>query len=942
MAAFDYLTQLFQGSEKMRGLSGGVGSAVALDDANSFYNFRLRRHYTDEEITDEPHRLWFTNDDPDARTGLGPHIAEILGEGQRFGDVLVVLADDNWDWCEDIDGFREVVHQMINDRFRAFLAEQGVAPPSRPLGLWMVRDRSDDIGGADFGLVDGEFITGLLPNLYRAPGADSKPVVTLHMNIPGAWDGYRQVGQLFDDQPLMTVGNHWLDNVRHDALREAALYRLQRDDEGGFFHIVNPDLQGRYQLHTTESDGTSVITLATREGEALAYLVLAVEDDAADAAPEPARAASSAPAPMAASAEATPDIAAPMMGDDFAIVDSGGVRAQPMASSVHRGRGGRTILPEAQTDRIFTLQERGVLFQKVHFHKFMLGYDVYVGTRGEVGTFVQPVSATFQIRASSVSLVADADNVAFNGQHLPKGESVLIDGDAVVEIGNQRLEYRDLSQIDAEGWPYVGEIRRPASSTYMLWGQQYAIGRSRDCRVVLPDDKHQDNIVWKPGVVEGAMIKSKKGDIPKSQFYTDSIMVSAEHAAIDLSLDAACLETKSSGAYSFIRRDGELLPVYPSRKEGPSQRDLIPGDEILIGNCLFHVGFAPAEDTVMPVAPAPRLSSDSLVDAMTYADAEPSVSLPPPGLPDPGDDDEPLTPRASASAMAGLDDDPAPPSGFHARPEPSVAPSPAVSSSTAQSRSRESTALHVPEPREAAPVAAPAPAVASGDVVVVREGEAKVELVRPARLVHIGWVISGSVDVGNHAGCEVVIPESQLDAAQTFAPAIYFSVKVRGRKATFTPGPAAHEVRVDGQVAFAGDVATRTLSVVRRDDEGEEDFTVDLTFAEDTALPDPRARLLSVDLDEPLAKALFVRGFPLRQPHRVALNGLEATGTFDGQRLALTGYLDTYRIGGGYRPVFVQAGGDRFVTAPEDGADIVLAAGDRIVVDGAVYRFETA
>ena len=31
---------------------------VHLDDANSFFNFRLRQHYTDDEIAENPARIW--------------------------------------------------------------------------------------------------------------------------------------------------------------------------------------------------------------------------------------------------------------------------------------------------------------------------------------------------------------------------------------------------------------------------------------------------------------------------------------------------------------------------------------------------------------------------------------------------------------------------------------------------------------------------------------------------------------------------------------------------------------------------------------------------------------------------------------------------------------------------------------------------------------------
>jgi hypothetical protein len=253
MAAFDWVNRLFQGGEQTRGLSGSTHGAVALDDANSFYNYRLRRHYTDADIGLTPQRVWHTNDDLEARTGLGKHVTEALTEGQRFTDVLVVLSADDYDQAMDRDAdFDTRITQVLGDAFEEFVKKTALPPSTRRLGVWLVREGADEIGGADFGLVDGEFITGILPNLYRQPGEQSRPVLVLHANLPGVWEGYREIGRLYDDQVLFSIGNHWLDSFAHPNLREAALYRLQLDEDGGFFHIVNPDLQDRYEVMTRE------------------------------------------------------------------------------------------------------------------------------------------------------------------------------------------------------------------------------------------------------------------------------------------------------------------------------------------------------------------------------------------------------------------------------------------------------------------------------------------------------------------------------------------------------------------------------------------------------------------------------------------------------------------------------------------------------------------
>lgn len=996
MAAFDWINKMFQGTEQMRGLSGGVGSAVALDDANSFYNFRLRRHYTDFDVVADPHRLWFTNDDRDARTGLGPHIAEALTEGQRFTDVLIVMSEDDFDRATEEDAsYADTVAQVLREALDDFLSKSAIGPMTRPLGVWLVREGAEEIGGADFGLFDGEFVTGLMPNLYRGPGPTSDALIGVHVNLPGVWEGYREVGRLFDDQVLFTLGDHWLDNFHHASLREAALYRLQRDADGAFFHVINPDLQDRYQVTHSDQGGTSVITLSTNEGEPLAHIVLAVLD-----ADEPAvdAAASADPADLGDTFTAESDLAPPMLLDDGpAPVDL------PVSP---RSRGSKTIIPEAHAERIFTLQERGALLQRVHFSAFMLGYDVFLGSRGELGTVVKNPAATFEVRKKTVSLLANADNVRMDGEPIPPGESRLIEGDAVIEVGTQRLEYRELRGVDVDGWPYVGEIRRPASSTYMLWGREYTVGRSRDCKVVLPDEPQNANIVWKPKVGDGATIKSKTGEIPKSRFYTDSIMVASEHAAFQLTDDQPYIACRARHCYAFVRRHGQVHPLYPTTSgDGVHEAPLQPGDEVLVGNCLFHVGFTSSGEQAIAPAPAPRVSADSLVDALSMPsfDAEEApapleMPRPRPRIPTPVDNlpldvDEAaappkIDPEAEAALSAGhrsqpdedevaADEPPAPlggyagiempsPSSFSREPEPDDVP-------TAQVVEEEDDLAPpalIDEPEEqpapaaappaAPPPVAPAPATPSaagdtspveapptsapavgGDVVVVDDQDAQLELGRPGRLVQVGWMVNGQVSCGNHADADLVLPENRIAEDQAFEARTYFQLRVRGRRARLEVTDAA-EVRVDGDAPAPDpydDLEGRTISVIRRDDFGDEDFTVDLRVVADTALPDPRARLVEIDTEEPLAEALVVRGLPKGTVRELALGGLTVQARFDGASLTLSDYLATYRTDAGFRKVFVQTGGGRFVTAPEDGAPIQLAAGDRLVVDGAVYRF---
>jgi len=1169
--AFEWVAGLFQ-SEQTRGLSGDSANTVALDDANPYYNYRLRRHKADGDLVERPALLWYTSPYVKRRQGLGTHVASEVGEGvANYTDVLVILSAEDHDRAAD-EWFDETT-RVLQGEFETYCRREGFSRlhAHRPVALRILRDGSDEMGGQQLGLGAGEFVTGLLPNLYTGPVRGSFPVIGVNVNLPGVWEGYQEVGRLYNDQILFTLGNHWLDNFRHPSLEQAALYRLRQYPDGSFVHIVNPDLQDSYQVTTANQGGASVLTLATRGGKPLAYIVLAVIDPPSArpggtppplSTPTPSAPSSKPPTPSAKKDDGVPHIAPPMLADE------------PSGPSTGPNKmGSKTIVPDAPSERIFTLQERGAMLQKVHFSAFMLGYDVYLGRRGELGTHHDNPAATFQVRKRSVSIVAHMEGVKVGGRPVPADVEVPIEGDMGIEFGGQRFEYRDLRWVKAEGWPYVGEIRRPASSTYMIWGEEYQVGRSRECRVVLPDEPRNDNIHWKPSMGDGATIRTRTKEIPKSRFYTDSIMVASEHATIDLKKENPEVVCMAKHCYVYVRRpqaDGSsVLELYPtSTGNQPQATALTPGDEVLIGNCLFHVGFTPASGATA-TAPAPLVdfteSSDDLADAVPSPDLgsleegtpppasprDPSIAPPalidfdeddadvqePPGIappamlddaetvpsmdplgtppgapwaddeetlgsedippppppagppplvvppPAPEDapdmdavppplelntgpdsilddieesEDEPTTPglvvppdldgpayepsdalkgstgvatgeeffqppvelgqdvggwdqdswddqpkglgavldaaddesvddAPTGSAqlpLADLDDEPSSvPTPFpeiqsveeeegHQGPDavpaqeadapeaPETAEEPSEPAEEAQEPAEgepanlrddlaglETVRMERPSMDEVAPTEeAPKPptpgAEPPGQVVFMDDSEAQFELGRPLHLVQSGWMINGEVVLGNHTGADLVLPENRITEEQTFEARDYFRLKVRGRRGTLTLLTPS-EILIDESNPEAdsySDVEKRIVDVIRRDDTGEEDFAVRLQLKQDKSLPDPRARLLGIDVEDPLAAALVTRGVPKGAPHAVTLgDGLSVTLHFDGDVVTVSDYLDTYQGADGFRPFFVQRGGKRFVTAPEDGTAFELASGDRLVVDACVY-----
>ena len=243
------------------------------------------------------------------------------------------------------------------------------------------------------------------------------------------------------------------------------------------------------------------------------------------------------------------------------------------------------------------------------------------------------------------------------------------------------------------------------------------------------------------------------------------------------------------------------------------------------------------------------------------------------------------------------------------------------------------------------PVVEPATPDADLGVLSVDEAQWQFELSRPAQLLQVGWTLSGEVVVGNHRGCGIVIPEVRAFAEQAFMTLDYFRVQVRGKRGKvelLQEGDA--RILVNGSEAAQVDMLEGvTLEVVRRDKDLEPDFEVSLAIQDEPGLPDPRARLLAVDVEDRLVAALFTTGLPLRATRRVQLGPVTLTALFDGERLVLSDYLDSYRLpGGAFQPVFFREGSQSYRTLPEDGAAVTLGAGSQIIAGNCVYRFKPA
>jgi ADP-ribose pyrophosphatase YjhB (NUDIX family) len=979
----DFISRIFS-SGRTQGLSGGVGVVEDQDPAASFYAARMRKHHTDADFLEDPGEIWSCESWGGRPGGLRAHLMAERGDGvASFTDVLLVINSADARRVQGADAWSERAARAISEQYATWAAREKfeLLYGTRPLRFWIVADGGRDMRGQSFGLDPGEFITGLVPNVYVGPAERSRPVLAVHLNIPGQWEGYREVGRLYSDQMVFTLGRHWLDNFAHAELREPGLYRLQQYPDGSLVHTISPELQDRYLVRSDAAEGgASVLTLATWEGRPIAYLVLAVIESATvdfsvsraplagpsqDFAARPSTVEvtldeSEAAAPAAARtwtppsgpADTPPRIATlpvaggavaegPVAGEPEPAVGAlePAITAEPAAPAVSQSQPGlsnrqKTIVPDAVQARLLTLQERGALLQKVHFGAFMEGYDVYVSPRGQVATLMEAPRAVLQVRGGRVALVAHGPRVKVDGREIPPERPIPLVGKVQIEIEGVALSYRDLSGIKAEGWPYVGEVRRSGSGSYLEFGATYRVGRDRRCKVRLPDEPHNDNIAWLASVGSGASIRSRTGDIPKSRFYTDSIMVASEHAEIDLAGEPR-VRSLAKHCYTYVRRGDEIVVLFP--REGPGgkhEAELLPGDELLVGNCLFAVSYAPAQPSTSVPPQGPKFSPSDLAEAVA-----PLVPTPP----------RRRAPTVDPVAAAGLGErGPAPkPMDLPPSGPDSFTGEVTQVRKTDRALRRERTAEHPARPpaRSGAPM--PPMLVSEEDadpVLSVEESQWQLELSRPAQLVQVGWMVGGEGLVGNHRGSSMVVPEVKAFAEQAFMTLDYFRVFVRGRKGKvelLQEGEASLTVH-GGAVHATENLDDAVLQIVRRDENLEPDFEVRLLFR-DAPLPDPRARLLTVDATDRLTAALFTKGFPMRADRRIRLGPVEATAHYDGSVLRISDYLTTYRLGNGaFAPLFSREGERGWRTFPEDGTPVSLRPGDGLLAGTAVWRFATA
>jgi hypothetical protein len=544
------------------------------------YNDRFLKHTADGDFVRNPEYLWSPGPYWAARAGFDAHfrrLADQLG-GAVTSDALLVLHPQDFARTRAslLRSWETSAANELADCWLRLVEAEGwsLVIPQRAFHLRVLSD-GDPALGTPLGLEPGEFATGLFPNLHLGPEEHAVPLVEVF--VADDRGRFSSVGTLWSDQLAFSLGSHPLDNARSVTLGDSCVYTVHRiPGEDGLHHRLGEGQEGRLTLRTGSAQGGDTVQVVDvrRDKVVLEVMLVAAQHLAAEL-------------PRVGERRDAPRVALPAFAP---------VGADPVGTILPDGLdiatiGAFSIIPESMPDRLFTLVERGVLLQRVHFHDLMRGYRLELDRDGRLGPKVPRPVATVEVLEDRVSVTAAERDLSVDGHPLPIGESRSLEEDThQLTWRGGALTYASTRRNKDRSWPYLGCFAAPRRTTPLPAGEAFTVGRdSRSCDVPLPDRPVADNIVWRDGDSTGS-VRVQGGDVDRRTFRTDAICVATRAASIDLAGDCPAVENLSATCPVHVSRaDGELVRL----RQG-ARAELRPGDEVFLGNQLFSL-LAPGE-----------------------------------------------------------------------------------------------------------------------------------------------------------------------------------------------------------------------------------------------------------------------------------------------------------------------------------------------------------
>ncbi len=517
------------------------------------YNFQFLRSRVEGDFVRHPDLLWSPNPYWTSRAGLNGHVREIADRlgGSVWSDALLVLHPDDRKRTRAsmLESWDRAAEAELRDCFDRLVKTQGLALAAgdRRFCVRVLAD-GDPVLGGTLGLEPGQFATAMLPNLYLGPQRTSEPLFEVFAAVGGA-ARFASVGTFFSDQLAFTIGAHELDNHTVPGLPDSALYTVHRfPGERGLRHKLGGAAAGRLALRNGTAHGGETVRVVDADADETLLEVMVV--------------------PTTSSSVAAVSDGQTILPDGFDLT----------------AMGAYSIIPDELPARVHTLTERGFLLQRIHFAGVMRGYTMEIDRSGAVAPVAPDPVARVEVRGERVLLEAVTREVSLDGRPLRPGQSVALGGAKHVIAWRGGESAFESFRMNDKRWPYLGRLTTPGRTTPVTEGEVWTIGRDAEvCDVPLPDRVTTDNILWKSGAGDADHVEVRGGQVPRTRFRTDAILVATTAAEVDLGADPPQLRNPSTTCPLYVvRASGKAVRVGKQ-----SSVALEPGDELLVGNCAF-------------------------------------------------------------------------------------------------------------------------------------------------------------------------------------------------------------------------------------------------------------------------------------------------------------------------------------------------------------------
>ena len=495
------------------------------------YDDQIRVYTVDKPLVEDASQIWKTSKDGGIQNFLRDFENAIL----PFTEITIFLGHDALYGLPDINAWYRACVQHVSTKLSHFSTQQKIQKRflDHPIGIQFWLNGQHDL---HLKLNPDEFAIGFLRNQHKKRQS-SKELIKILGYIPDKWDKFKKIGVLFNDQVQFSIGNFALDNFTHESLLVPSLYRLFVDESGQVLHQLNEQVEAKVRISTIKKENRPDTIVLHVDNRPIIHLILELME-----------------------------------------VNR---RTDPNQHSIDITT--KTVSPMQKS---CCIQQRGVLLQKIHFHKWMESYSVFLCRDGSIKSTSQQSIGEIKVSQEQVQFIPLRAPTFVNNKLVAKEETVLLTGNATINCAGKLFQFEDLRHITNKDWPYVGELHSESDMEQFGFGATYKIGRSEACDIRLSNHNHNENIGWHPKVREGDSLPSKKGKMSKKQFSTDAIMVAKFHAELDLTRDAV-FRNVSSGCLCFVRRGGEFIELLPKNKSGAVP--LATDDHLLVGNGVYQV-----------------------------------------------------------------------------------------------------------------------------------------------------------------------------------------------------------------------------------------------------------------------------------------------------------------------------------------------------------------